>query len=339
MHENNTDATLSNFTKISLGDYCNTPQTFTTWNEFFTCYRYFATQSLVQTVFELILIASAIALNIFVTCIIYFNSISWSVFDQILIGHCFIQGLTALVDVPFFHLQDIFGYWPMPKVMSYFWASYDNIINTTCNLTMLYMCWARYRSVAVPTTFKNEILIKHPVTVMASIWAIGLTIWTPITIRYNNLDFSSNLNYDPVYLQNIFNTLFWLVPLLLILYFRIHIILILNKRSRNKSHKSNLIHIDMPMNATVFPNQVMARKTEVLVANGSRPMIRRTSSCAPPNSNKRKSSRKRMQPQVRYLLIILIYWTQWFIPCVAVLVNGLCNCIPNSVYVPIYWLT
>jgi hypothetical protein len=231
--------------------------------------------------------------------------------------------------VPFFHLQDIFGYWPLPKLLSYFWASYDNNINTTCNLTMLYMCWARYRSVAVPTTFKNEILIKNPKTVMASIWVIGLSIWTPITIRYNNLDFSSNLNYDPVYLQNIFNTLFWFVPLMLILYFSLQIIWILKKRDLKKIQMRNKVRAGLTI-ATVFAKGSLIQ---------NEPMANLAAEIKKQHVVSRKKPSTRWTPQVRFILIILIYWIQWFIPCVAVLVNGLCNCIPNRFYVPIYWLT
>jgi hypothetical protein len=89
------------------------------------------------------------------------------------------QGVTALVDVPFYNVQDVFGYWPLPKLLSYFSVSYDNNINTTYNLKMLYMCWVRYRGLAAPTSFNPEILIKTPKTVMALIWAIGLTAFGP----------------------------------------------------------------------------------------------------------------------------------------------------------------
>jgi cytochrome c-type biogenesis protein CcmH/NrfF len=160
-------------------------------------------------------------------------------------------------------------------------------------------------------------------------------IWTPITICFNNMDFSATLNYTPLYLENVFNLLFWFVPMLFILYFSICIILMLNKHSCKKSQLSNVIRVEVLNNAILIYNQhLVAERTEVVVDNENRPMKRRNSLFVHPFL-----SRMRMQPQVRYLLIILIYWTQWFIPCVAVLVNGLCNCIPNSVFITIYWLT
>jgi hypothetical protein len=268
-------------------------------SEFFVCYAYFAELNVVKTVLELLLIVAAVGFNVLCTYLILFKSISWSVFDQILIGHCFIQCITALIDVPFFHMQDIFGYWPLPKIFSYFWASYDNNINTTTNLNMLYMCWARYRSVAAPTTFKNEVLIKHPKIVLTSIWGIGLTIWTPITIRYNNLNFSSSLNYDPIYLQNIFNTLFWFVPLILILYYSIQIIWILNKRALKKllliKHAVGDTTAHTPHTVNTVNSTTM---TSPPVVGGKRNFAKRLSVIV-----KKKAKKVKMPPQVRFLLI------------------------------------
>jgi hypothetical protein len=54
-----------------------------------------------------------------------------------MLGHCLIQLITSIVDIPFFHIKDHFGYWPLPKFASYMWAAYDNNINTTTNLNMV----------------------------------------------------------------------------------------------------------------------------------------------------------------------------------------------------------
>lgn len=48
----------------------------------------------------------------------------------------YIQGI---VDVPFYFVADLFEYWPFGKALSIYWACYDNNINTTTNLHMLYM--------------------------------------------------------------------------------------------------------------------------------------------------------------------------------------------------------
>ena len=303
------------------------------------CYTHLVQQKSALASLQIILSVLACTLNCFVIALIYFNSISWTVFDQILIGHCFIQGFTAGIDIPFFHIQNMFGYWPLPKLASYFWASYDNNINTTTNLNMLFMCWARLRSIVEPTKFKDEFLIKHPKMVIASFWALGLGIWTPVTIAFNTQDFSSSLDYKPLYLQNIINFLFWFSILFAIIVFSLKIIFHLYVRSLRKMHLSKKMTTSNRGNATTS-----IANNRVIALNQS------TTATAPrssDSSNMRHGTRfsrflkKKLvlKPQVRYLMIILIYWIQWFIPCVTALLNGLCNCVSTSISAPIYWLT
>jgi len=40
-----------------------------------------------------------------------------------------VDGLTGIVDIPFFHVNDIFGYWPFGSLSAQLWTSYDNNIN------------------------------------------------------------------------------------------------------------------------------------------------------------------------------------------------------------------
>jgi hypothetical protein len=195
------------------------PHYVTTASEFFECYAYFVRANPSRATLEVILFTLAFILNWSTVALIYHNSISWSVFDTILISHCIVQGVTAGIDIPFYHMQDMFGYWPLPKIMSYFWASYDNNINTTTNLNMLYMCWARLRSIQAPTRFKDEFLLKHPKMVLSSFWVIGLTIWTPVAVVFNTQSFSASLNYRPLYLQLIINVIFWFTLMIGIIYY------------------------------------------------------------------------------------------------------------------------
>jgi hypothetical protein len=273
MSSNNTTDLFANLTQFD----CDTPHTVLSWNEFFFCYNRSVTRSTVRAVLELLLVVSAILFNLVVIAMIYYNSITWTVFDQILVGHCILQALTAAVDIPFFHIDHMFGYWPLPKFTSYMWASYDNSINTTTNLTMLFMCWARLRSIVEPCKFKDEFLIKHPKVVMAFTWVIGLTIWIPITLAYDMLDYSVSLNYDPILLRNVFNFVFWFLPLLLIVVFSVKIIWILNKRSLRKMHLSNKVN-DVGISA-VRQSAETRRTGPLRKASAHRP-ARRPEGCA-----------------------------------------------------------
>ena len=225
----------------------------------------------------------------------------------------------------------MFGYWPLPRWMAIIWSSYDNSINTITNLNMLYMSWARLRGIVAPTKYKDEWLIKNRKLVLILIWVIGLGTWTPITNAYGLDDFSTSVIFNPIYTKNIFNFVFWFVPLMAMLCVSLKIIWALNARSLKKKlmtmrHNTNAVTaIGTEMEAT---NSSLTNKT-VSTKNDSQAK-------ASKSKNKKKF---KIQPQNRFLFIILLYWIQWFIPCVAVLVDGLCDCVPISNMVPIYWLT
>lgn len=306
----------TNFTRA-----CLEPHAITSAQEFFDCYAHLFKFNVPLYTFEIFLILSAAACNSFVIISIYFYSVSYTVFDQILIGHCLIQALTATVDIPFFHFMDVFGYWPLHKAASMVWSIYDNNINTTTNLTVLYMCWARLRSIQQPIKFKDELLIKWPKVVMASIWAFGLGIWAVINLVFRNLPYTTQPNYEPIYLEVIFNIVFWLLPLLAIMAFSVKIISILISHSSRKRR----LAVQPPSNRVGVADSKATGEAARTSRENSQPRLRKKSIT--------------IKPEIRYMLIIIIYCIQWTIPCITVLVNGLCKCVPNSIYVPIYWLT
>jgi hypothetical protein len=134
---------------------------------------------------------------------------------------------------------------------------------------------------------------------MASIWAIGLTIWIPITIRYNNLDFSASLNYDPIYFENIFNSLFWLVPLLLILYFSVQIIWILNNHAAKKRHMKHKTHQNQ--------NNSMSMNNSVAIAQNTSANTTAVSKKTIPGFRKPKKKFK-LKPHFKFVLISKLYF-------------------------------
>jgi hypothetical protein len=306
---------LANISNIS----CSEPHYMSSLDEFLHCYALFTSMYPTRAALELLLIVFAIFFNALVIIMIYYNSISWTVFDQVLIGHCLIQEITAVVDIPFFHIQDMFGYWPLPKVTTYLWASYDNNVNTTCNLTMAYMCWARLRSIVAPVNFKSELLLRYPRLTLALIWMIGLTIWIPITVVYNNAEYTASLAYDPTYLVTVFNSIFWFLPIALVFVFSVYIIILLNQRTLRQ------------LSMQIFRNKIEPRERSL-----ARVSLSPSISLQPANT---RSKRVWFSPQARFLMIILIYWVQWLIPCVITLMHGICDCVELSVSRPAYWLT
>ena len=75
---------LSNETNVFL--YCETPQTFTSLNEFYTCYKYFASNSVTSTSFQIFLCVGTVIANLLIYLLLMLKP-EKTVFDQILIGH------------------------------------------------------------------------------------------------------------------------------------------------------------------------------------------------------------------------------------------------------------
>ena len=157
---------------------------------------------------------------------------------------------------------------------------------------------------------------------MLSIWVISFTVWIPIVMVFGTYENSISLSYYPLYLNNLFNFFFWFVPLAGILLLSIRILWLLNLKSTR-----NL----------VLKNTIKGTKKNAVSDMTSLPRTSQTSK----TKRKSKSFRKifSLNPKVRFILIILIYWIQWIIPCVIILVQGLCNCISNDILFLVYWLT
>ena len=83
---------------------CSIPQYVSSLSEFFQCYGYMMKLNLTRGILELSFVIATIIVNVFVFSMIYFNSVTWTVFDQLMLGHCFIQLATSIVDIPFYHI-------------------------------------------------------------------------------------------------------------------------------------------------------------------------------------------------------------------------------------------
>jgi hypothetical protein len=261
---------------------------------------------------QLILICSAVIANIIIVNIIYFKSARLTSYDKILMNHCFIQGFTALVDVPFFHINAMFGFFPCGRVLGLLWAIYDNNINMTTNFNMLYMCWVRWRCIAAPKSFNSEFIIRKPITMCCLIWACGLGTWTIISTRFGIMPDTFAVQFNPSFLKNILNIFFWLTPLLLISILSVFIFVRLNKASKNKKALAKNKTLE---NTTTHKSSTLSK-----------------------TSHKKKKEAS-MTPHIRFLTLIIIYQIQWYIPCLLVIVDGSCNCVSPDVLTSIYWLT
>ena len=185
-------------TNYSTDIFCLTPQAFTTFEDFSLCYQYFFMNAPTRAILEILLCLGTVVTNTTVIICLLLKP-KLSLFDQILIGHGklkkqkqnnhigwiilitiiysnkgIVDGLTGVVDIPFYHINDIMGYWPFGSVLGSMWSIYDNNINITTSLHMLYMSYVRLRSIRSPKAYSNEILCKKPWLVMICFWATGI---------------------------------------------------------------------------------------------------------------------------------------------------------------------
>jgi hypothetical protein len=255
-----------------------------------------------------------------------------TVFDKVIIGHAFVDGLTAVISMPIFHVSSLFGYWPLPDIIAKLFATYDNNINTTTSLHMLYMSYIRLRSIQSPKDYLNEKLIKKPIFMMVSFWAINLTIWIIIVSVFELDEFSLDVAFDQntQYISLFINFIGWFIPLILILIYSIQTVLFLRKRSKRIDHRRKK------------PEQTAAVETVNINRQPITVMSRATLANVPVELNKIKRLRKilHFKPQTVFLIIISTYWIQWTPPCILTLIQTLCNnCIDSTVFGDIYWLT
>jgi hypothetical protein len=184
---------------------------------------------------------------------------------------------------------------------------------------MLYMSWARYRSIQSPRNYSKELLMKNPCIVIILIWFIGIAIWLPSTLIFGTLDYKTELNFQPPYAKLLMNVIFWFLPLFFILVLSIFIIVKLLKRKNTRS-KRNFILARVSLNTghTSFHNSISFKF--------KRNMLNMLDSLT-------------LDAKIKFTVIILTFWVQWMPPCFLRILESACDCIPESISIRIYWLT
>ena len=128
--------TSLNYTNSSYEQFvlvCESKKTYTYFDDFIKCYKFFALENLLLTIFELGVASAATFFNSLVVISLIFESKRMNCFDKVLVGFCLVDGITGIVDIPLFHIGDIFGYWPLGSVLGSMWSIYDNNINVISN--------------------------------------------------------------------------------------------------------------------------------------------------------------------------------------------------------------
>lgn len=258
--------------------------------------------------------------------------------------------------MPFFHLVRLFGYWPLGRTSALLWASFDNGINSITNLHMLYMTWARFRSIRAPNSYEKELLARSPSLVCLLIWISGLLLWTLITFSLGVDPYTTRISFKPSFVETILIFTTWFFPLAAILPISFYVIIILSRRRRkmakikrpplfrtrcttstNNNHNNNLTTTSTSLMPSP-PLQTACQTPEnprTSSLSSSPPVISRSSSL----KWRRIKSWCILGPQERFQIIITSYCVQWFPSCIIALIDPFCACVPPELIATIYWLT
>jgi hypothetical protein len=219
----------------NLSNSCVSPQYFDNSGEFFKCYVYLLfSQQPIFGIFQISLSIGVIIFNalVIISMIIGSNRHA-TCFDQILVGHCLVNGITGIVDIPFYHIFYQFGYWPFSHLTATLWTSYDNTINLNTSLHMAYACYAKLRSIQSPKGYKREYLLRKPYLVIMIIWLFSLIVWTSFSFGFGLSNYKLSVNFRPLFYVTIANFLLWFLPLVVIFIIAIYVfVLILTKRRK-----------------------------------------------------------------------------------------------------------
>lgn len=224
-----------NNTTVELNISCELPQTFVTFNDFFECYKHFFALNLAIACLEISLIGTVALTNLTVIIIIVRKKTVMSIFDKMLTCLLLAYLITSLVDFPFFHIEDLFTYWPFGKVPSLLWAAYDSNINSFVTCLMLYMTYARFKSVMMPLDYSKILILRYPYLVIATLWLSGAAVWIVSVVLFDTFDYSTHISYSPHICQLFINGLVWFLPLLGVYFLSIRIVLKLSEIAKRKS--------------------------------------------------------------------------------------------------------
>lgn len=280
---------------------CFVAHQFQTFDDFFACYKIFFSNNTALAIVEIILLVSIVLINatVIVKIGIKKRQPNAAIYDTILFWLSSYYLLTALVDIPFFLLEQEIGYWGFGETSSIIWAIYDNNMNTFVSLLELYMTYSRYRSVHAPFSYLNERLLRYPNLLISSMWLFGCPIWFLTVFFSHTFPYSTHVDYTPNILQFVINAIMWFSPL-----FSVYVIggLIVHKLKKIQKMKKSM------------STQTHATKTRTLY-------------------------RAIFDPKARFSIIIVAFLVQWTVPCLFMLVETFLPMRIESLILAFKWST
>ena len=223
-------------------DDCHTAHSVNFW-QFIRCFKYFLSKSILVGSLVILFSISTAILNVVI--IIFINKLkrNKTVFDKIFIGHAFVDFLVGVLVIPNYCIYTMFGYWPLGKNLCHFYVSIDYTLCHVSILHMVFIAYARLRSLMSPKQYQNEFLISNAKLSMAGLWFISAMLWLPAVNLIINLSFRDRdcyFTFHPVYIV-IQDIVAYLIPMFIILGITAYILQTLhqaNKKRKNMRKKN-----------------------------------------------------------------------------------------------------
>lgn len=239
-------------------DDCVNNESMQTMAQFLKCLKYFLSKSVLISCIVLSFSFCTFVLNIVV--IIFINKLKThkTVFDKIFIGHSLVDALVGILVIPNYCIYSVFGYWPLGKYLCHFYVSLDYTICHVGILHMVFIAYARLRSLQAPKKYHKEFLIYNAELTMLGLWTISGLLWLPAVNVIINLTFKNNecyFNFNPVYII-IQDSVAYLLPMSIILLITFYILKILHNRNKQRKllkrkkivKKTRKSHMKFPQN-------------------------------------------------------------------------------------------
>lgn len=290
------------------------------------CYLFFAYNSLIPAIFEILLGVLAFLANVTVLCQMYRSSRGICVFDKILMAHVLLDLKICSLNLAFYHIYTIFNYWPFSKELCIFWSSMDTSANTISIFLMLFITWTRIKSVLDPTSYLDHVLIRNPFKCVISIWFGSYLIWIPINYVFISNKYEvgmCEINYEPKCIQFILTLFTWFVPLCLIVFLIGFIMIELGKQEKklSKYKTPSVTIVTTSLNHSSNNNNINNKKKK----------------------NKEKINKfklKNLKADQKLTIIIVIFLVEWMPSCILWMVDSLgTHLIPDLALSITYWLT
>ena len=115
---------------INHGKLCQNNLTSTYSKGFAECLEYFLMDSIALTIINCFMTVITFIANAIVIFLLFRRKNKQTVFDRILLSHAFVDMMTNLIDLPIYHINSIFHYFPFGRNVCFFHLIIDHSSST-----------------------------------------------------------------------------------------------------------------------------------------------------------------------------------------------------------------